>query len=151
MSKADLILRGARMIDGTGGPSAQGDLAVTGDRIVAMGDLEGWRRGVEFDAAGLVLAPGVIDSHCHDDLAPAADPAAGAEDQSGRDHRGQRQLWLLAGALPPGQRPQPCAPCWTLRWNRGGRADRPDPLGPVRQGTAGRVSAHRRGGGAVRV
>ena len=69
MSKADLILRSARLIDGTGGPSLTGDLAVTDDRIAAMGDLTDWRAGIEIDAAGLALTPGFIDSHCHDDLA----------------------------------------------------------------------------------
>ena len=39
--KADLVIRGARLIDGTGGPSAAGDLAVVDDRIAAMGEMTG--------------------------------------------------------------------------------------------------------------
>ena len=69
MADFDLIFRDVRLIDGSGGPSVMGDLAVTGDRIVAMGDLGGARAAQEIRGEGLALAPGFIDSHCHDDRA----------------------------------------------------------------------------------
>ncbi len=69
MADYDLIFRNARLIDGSGAASVQGDLAVTGDRIAAMGDLAGATAQRVIDADGLGLAPGFIDSHCHDDRA----------------------------------------------------------------------------------
>ncbi|RYI86443.1 MAG: D-aminoacylase, partial [Acetobacteraceae bacterium] len=65
--RCDLIIRDATLVDGSGGPRRQGDLGVTGDRIVAMGDLSGASADREVLAGGRVLAPGFIDAHTHDD------------------------------------------------------------------------------------
>ena len=63
----DLVIRNGRIVDGTGNPWFQGDLAITGDRIVAVGRVD--RKGtVEIDASGLVVAPGFIDIHSHSDF-----------------------------------------------------------------------------------
>ena len=70
----DLIVRNANIIDGTGQAGYRGDVAVNDDRISAVGDLSGLSGGVEIDAQGLVLAPGFIDSHTHDDHAVLTDP-----------------------------------------------------------------------------
>lgn len=70
----DLILRNARIIDGTGGPSYPGDAALKDDRVVALGDLGGMRGGREIDLSGKALAPGFVDVHTHDDRALLADP-----------------------------------------------------------------------------
>ncbi len=72
--QADLIIRNATLIDGTGAPAVPGGLAVRDDRIVALGELEGWRAARELDAGGRVLAPGFIDVHTHDDRALIANP-----------------------------------------------------------------------------
>ncbi len=72
---ADLVIRGARLIDGTGGPSVRGDIAVTDDRIAALGDLGRTRGAVEIEAGGRAVAPGFIDVHTHDDRALLVDPA----------------------------------------------------------------------------
>jgi len=69
----DLILRNARLVDGTGGPSATGDLAIAGGRIAALGKVEG-RAVTELDVAGQAVAPGFIDVHTHDDRALLANP-----------------------------------------------------------------------------
>jgi N-acyl-D-amino-acid deacylase len=62
----DLIIRDARIIDGTGAESIRGDLAVTAGRIEAVGRVAG--RGThEIDAGGRALAPGFIDLHTHYD------------------------------------------------------------------------------------
>lgn len=55
----------ARLIDGTGTPARLGSLRIAGDRIVAVGDFEPLPGEPVFDAKGLVLAPGFIDTHSH--------------------------------------------------------------------------------------
>ncbi|NMU90357.1 D-aminoacylase [Achromobacter ruhlandii] len=65
--QADFIVAGATLIDGSGGPSRQGDLAVRDGRIVALGDFAHAPDVPVIDARGLALAPGFIDSHTHDD------------------------------------------------------------------------------------
>ena len=70
----DLIIRNARLIDGTGAPSAHGDIAVADDRIVGLGDLGEATGSIEIDAGGRAVAPGFIDVHTHDDRALLVDP-----------------------------------------------------------------------------
>jgi N-acyl-D-amino-acid deacylase len=68
--KADTLIVGARVIDGTGAPAVERDVAVRDGRIVAIeapGGLSGWSADQTFDAQGRVLAPGFIDVHTHDD------------------------------------------------------------------------------------
>lgn len=60
----DLVIRQARIVDGTGAPAVSGDIAVRGDRIAAVGKVTGTGR-TEIDAAGRVVAPGFIDVHTH--------------------------------------------------------------------------------------
>jgi N-acyl-D-aspartate/D-glutamate deacylase len=61
-----LKIHNARIVDGSGEPSFQGDVGVSGDKIVAIGriDTPAIR---EIDAAGKVLAPGFVDIHTHYD------------------------------------------------------------------------------------
>jgi N-acyl-D-amino-acid deacylase len=61
----DLLIRGGRIVDGTGSPWYRGDVAVRGDRIVAVGRLPGARARDTIDATGLVVAPGFIDMLGH--------------------------------------------------------------------------------------
>jgi len=68
--KADTLIVGARVIDGTGAPAVERDVAVRDGRIVAIeapGGLADWTADDVFDAQGKVLAPGFIDVHTHDD------------------------------------------------------------------------------------
>ncbi len=74
IAKPDLVIRNARLIDGSGGPAQTGDLAIADDRIVALGALNGTRGAREIDAGGKALAPGFIDPHTHDDRALLSDP-----------------------------------------------------------------------------
>ena len=72
---ADLVIRNARLVDGTGGPEGHGDLAVDGDRITAVGDVGSIGPGAEeIDAGGQVVAPGFVDVHTHDDGAMVRHP-----------------------------------------------------------------------------
>lgn len=56
----DLVLRAGTVVDGTGGEPYAGDVAVAGDRVAAVGRVEG-RGETEIDADGLVVAPGFIN------------------------------------------------------------------------------------------
>ncbi len=62
----DLVIRGGTVVDGTGGDAFVADVAIDGDRIVAIGqDLGAGRE--EIDAAGKVVTPGFVDVHTHYD------------------------------------------------------------------------------------
>jgi N-acyl-D-amino-acid deacylase len=62
----DLVVRNGIVVDGTRAPRYRADLAVSGDRIAALGSVPEKGRN-EIDASGLVVAPGFIDAHTHDD------------------------------------------------------------------------------------
>jgi N-acyl-D-amino-acid deacylase len=62
----DLVIRNGKIVDGTGKPAFVGDVAIEGDRIVAVGsDLGPGTR--EIDAKGLLVTPGFVDVHSHYD------------------------------------------------------------------------------------
>ncbi|AMV24842.1 D-aminoacylase [Gemmata sp. SH-PL17] len=62
----DLVIRNGRIVDGTGNPWFHGDLAITGDKIAALGTVVGKAKRT-IDAKGLIVAPGFIDIHSHSD------------------------------------------------------------------------------------
>ncbi len=71
---ADTLIRGARVIDGTGAPWFRADLRISGSRIAAIGpDLPADGARV-VEAEERYLAPGFIDAHCHDDAAFLREP-----------------------------------------------------------------------------
>ncbi|MEW6322579.1 MAG: D-aminoacylase [Acidobacteriota bacterium] len=61
----DVLIRGGRLIDGTGNPWIRADVAIAGDRIAAVGRLDDVRAAKVIDAAGRIVAPGFIDVHSH--------------------------------------------------------------------------------------
>ena len=63
----DLLIRGGRIVDGTGNPSFTADVGIRGDRIAAVGRLTDAKATREIDGRGLVVAPGFIDLHTHSD------------------------------------------------------------------------------------
>lgn len=69
----DLVIRGGLIVDGTGGAPYPGDVAVSGDRIVAVGKVDG-RGRQEIDAGGAVVTPGSVDVHTHYDGQVTWDP-----------------------------------------------------------------------------
>ena len=73
---ADIILRGGTVFDGTGADGRDSDVAISGDRISAIGTALAGRGAVEIDVRGLAVAPGFIDIHSHGDASLAADPRA---------------------------------------------------------------------------
>jgi len=64
----DLIVLNGRVVDGTGNPWFHGDVAVRGDRIVAVGKLDRVEAKRTLNAKGLVVSPGFIDMHSHSDF-----------------------------------------------------------------------------------
>ncbi|MFV0454582.1 MAG: N-acyl-D-amino-acid deacylase family protein [Pseudomonas sp.] len=65
---ANLLIRSVQLIDGTGAAPYAGDLAVRGERIVALGDLSDWSADTCIEGDGCCLSPGFIDVHTHDDI-----------------------------------------------------------------------------------
>jgi len=61
----DMILVGGRVLDGTGAAARQADVAISGGRIAAVGDLANARAETTLDVTGLYVAPGFIDAHSH--------------------------------------------------------------------------------------
>src|SRR5260370_12376355 len=77
MAEVELVVRGGRLVDGTGNPWRHADVEIDRGRIVAVtapGDAPAAARVV--DAAGHIVAPGFVDIHSHSDLAVLARPGA---------------------------------------------------------------------------
>ncbi len=69
----DLVIRGGTVVDGTGAAPRQADVAIQGDRVVAVGENLGDAER-EIDATGMVVAPGWVDVHTHYDGQVTWDP-----------------------------------------------------------------------------
>jgi len=102
----DLLIRGGRIVDGTGNPSFLGDIGVSGNRIVAMGHLAGAKAKRTVGAQGLTVAPGFIDIHNHSDYTLVADG-----DAQSMVRQGVTSMILGEGesAAPIGGKQQPSA------------------------------------------
>jgi N-acyl-D-amino-acid deacylase len=75
----DLVIERCRLVDGSGRPAVDADVALADGRIAAIGALEDASADERLDACGLVVAPGFIDVHVHTDarlLEPRAQEAS---------------------------------------------------------------------------
>ena len=61
----DILIRNGKIVDGSGNPWYEADVAIDGEQIVRIGDLSAASADRIIDAAGLVVAPGFIDPHTH--------------------------------------------------------------------------------------
>jgi dihydroorotase/N-acyl-D-amino-acid deacylase len=75
----DLLFAGGRVVDGTGAPWFESDVCVAGDRIIAVGRLEGAIAARRIDATGLVVAPGFIDMLGQSEYNVLVDPRAASK------------------------------------------------------------------------
>lgn len=74
MAHFDTLIRNGTIVDGSGAPAARADLALDGDRIAAIGALDGATAAREIDATGQIVAPGFIDVHVHSEVALLGGP-----------------------------------------------------------------------------
>jgi N-acyl-D-amino-acid deacylase len=72
--RADVVLKGGLIIDGSGQPAFRADVALRDDTIIAIGDLAKCSAIRIIDVTGLAVAPGFIDAHTHDDLICISQP-----------------------------------------------------------------------------
>jgi len=79
----DVLIRNAQVYDGEGGQPTNVDVAVESDRIARIGSLDGCTAKLEVEASGLVLSPGFIDVHTHDDFAALLHPDMGFKSRGG--------------------------------------------------------------------
>ena len=75
----DVLITNARIVDGTGAPWYRADLGVVGDRIAAIGELDGREAKSRIDAAGMVVAPGFIDMLGQSEFNVLVDPRAASK------------------------------------------------------------------------
>jgi N-acyl-D-amino-acid deacylase len=103
---SDWILRGGEVIDGSGGPRRRADVAIVGDRIAELGAVARSEGAREIDVSGMIVAPGFIDVHTHDDRALFATPEMAAKASQGvttviTGNCGISLAPLLLDAAPP--------------------------------------------------
>ena len=70
----DLVIAGGTVVDGTGGPRRRADVAVDGDRITKVGEVNAAGAGLVIDAEGRHVTPGFVDLHSHLDAQIGWDP-----------------------------------------------------------------------------
>ena len=78
-SPFDVLILNGRVVDGTGAPWFYGDVGINGDRISAIGELDGRKATTTIDAANLIVAPGFIDMLGQSEFNVLVDPRAASK------------------------------------------------------------------------
>jgi len=102
---ADLLLLGGTVVDGTGGPRRVADVAVRGERIVAVGNVAGLTAPQVIDVSGLIVAPGFVDAHGHSDIAVLSAPGAPSKIHQGVTTEVMGNCGLGVAPVGPGADP----------------------------------------------
>ncbi len=79
----DILITGGTVIDGSGAPRIRADVGIVADAIAAVGNFAGAAAVRTIDAAGLIVAPGVIDIHGHSDYSLLIDGSARSKVRQG--------------------------------------------------------------------
>jgi N-acyl-D-aspartate/D-glutamate deacylase len=79
----DVVIRHGQIVDGSGNPWFHGDVAIRGERLVAVGRVPEGKARREIDARGLIVAPGFIDMHSHSDFVLLEDGQAQSKIRQG--------------------------------------------------------------------
>ena len=74
MGTYDMVIRNGTVIDGTGAPARQADVAIAGNRVVAVAPGIIGSTNIDIDAEGKLVTPGFVDIHTHLDAQLAWDP-----------------------------------------------------------------------------
>jgi N-acyl-D-amino-acid deacylase len=102
----DILLKGGVVIDGSGAKARRADVAVTGDRIAAIGDLSAWQAKAALEVSGLVVSPGFIDMHSHSDLALLINPRAESKLRQGVTTEVTGMCGFSPAPCPPARKQQ---------------------------------------------
>src|SRR5271163_1973920 len=78
----DVLIKNGTVVDGTGAPGKRADIAIAGDRVVEIGKVSESAKTV-IDASDLIVSPGVVDPHTHDDAQICWDPTIGCSSWHG--------------------------------------------------------------------
>ncbi len=98
-----LLIRGGSVIDGTGAGARPADVAIEGDRIVAIAPGLRGEAARTIEATGHVVSPGFIDAHSHSDLFYFACPSAESKIRQGVTTEVVGMCGFSQGPLRPGQ------------------------------------------------
>jgi N-acyl-D-amino-acid deacylase len=79
----DVLIKGGTVYDGTGGKPLRADVAIRGDRIIAIGNLKNAHANLIVDASGLAVAPGFINMLSHSEVSLIADGRSMSEIKQG--------------------------------------------------------------------
>ncbi len=95
----DILIKNARIVDGTGSPSFEGSIGIKGEKISAVGDLYESQAETIIDAKGLAVSPGFIDIHAHSEFTLLADPRGEGKVMQGVTTEVSGNCGLSAGPL----------------------------------------------------
>ncbi len=106
----DLVLRNAVVVDGSGAPRFDGDIAIRQSVIARMGAIGDARAEREIDLGGKVAAPGFIDAHTHDDRLMLSDPDMAAKVSQGVTTVVAGNCGVSLAPMPDGMQGAPTPP-----------------------------------------